>query len=64
MLEPIVILDTPGGGGGLAGSLGGQLLPGGLASGGLTSGLLGTGHGEGSVDTDTGVGMLPTYMDT
>ena len=30
--------------GGLPGSLGGQLLPRGLASGGFTSGLLGTGH--------------------
>ena len=61
---PVGLLHTPGGGGGLAGSLGGQLLPGGLASGGLTGGLLGTGHGEGSVDTDTGAGALPSYMDT
>ena len=41
---PVGLLDAPGGGGGLAGSLGGQLLPGGLASGGLTGGLLGTCH--------------------
>ena len=60
---PVGLLDTPGGGGGLAGSLGGQLLPGGLASGGLTGGLLGTGHGEGSVDTDARVWVLPSYMD-
>jgi hypothetical protein len=40
------LLDAPGGGGRLAGSLGGQLLPGGLASGGLTCGLLGTSHGD------------------
>ena len=38
------LLDTSGGGGRLAGSLGGQLLPGGLATSGLASGLLGTGH--------------------
>jgi len=38
------LLHTTGGGGGLAGSLGGQLLAGGLASGALASGLLGTGH--------------------
>jgi len=38
------LLHTSGGGGRLAGSLGGELLPGGLASGRLTSGLLGTGH--------------------
>ena len=31
----------------LASSLGGQLLPGGLASGGFTSGLLGTSHSDG-----------------
>ena len=38
------LLDTSGGGGALAGSLGGELLAGGLASGGLSCGLLGTGH--------------------
>ena len=38
------LLHTSGGGGGLAGSLGGELLSGGFASSGLTSGLLGTGH--------------------
>ena len=38
------LLDSAGGWGRFAGSLGGQLLPGGLASGGLASGLLGTGH--------------------
>ena len=41
---PVGLLDTTGGGGGLASGLGGQLLPGGLASGGLAGGLLGTGH--------------------
>jgi len=39
------LLHSSGGGSGLPGSLGGQLLPGSLTSGGLTSGLLGTGHG-------------------
>ena len=38
------LLDTSGSGGGLSGSLGGQLFPGGLASGGFTCGLLGTSH--------------------
>ena len=38
------LLDAAGGRGGLTGSLGGELLPGGLASGGFTGGLLGTGH--------------------
>jgi len=41
---PVGLLDSAGGRGGLPGSLGGQLLPGGLASGGLTCGLLGTSH--------------------
>ncbi len=50
---PVGLLDSAGGGGGLAGGLGGQLLPGGLASGGLAGGLLGTGHGE-----DAGAGGL------
>ena len=52
------LLDSTGGGGGLPGSLGGQLLPGSLSSGGLTGGLLGTSHGDGSDDTDGG-GCLP-----
>ena len=38
------LLDTTGGGGALAGSLGGELLSGGLASSGLSCGLLSTGH--------------------
>ena len=38
------LLDTSGGGGGLACCLGGKLLTGRFASGGLTGGLLGTGH--------------------
>ena len=45
---PVGLLDSPGGRGRLAGSLGGQLLPGGLASGGLPGSLLGTGHVVGS----------------
>ena len=40
------LLDTSGGGGRFAGSLGGELLARGLASGGLTSGLLGTSHDD------------------
>merc|ERR1712131_37089 len=43
---PVGLLDTTGGRGGLPGSLGSQLLPGGLSSSGFTSGLLGTSHGE------------------
>ena len=39
------LLHTAGGGGRLAGGLGGQLLPGRLATGGLAGGLLGAGHG-------------------
>ena len=38
------LLDTSGGGRGLTRSLGGELLPGGLASGRLTGGLLCSGH--------------------
>ena len=38
------LLDTSGGGGALAGSLGGELLTWGLASSGFTGGLLGTSH--------------------
>jgi len=38
------LLDTSGGGGGLASGLGGELLTGGLSSGGLAGGLLGTSH--------------------
>ena len=40
------LLDTTGGGGGLASSLGGELLAGGLATHGLACGLLCTGHLE------------------
>ena len=46
------LLDTSGSGGRLTGSLGGQLLPGGLASGGFSCGLLGTGHCDSSDETD------------
>ena len=41
---PMWLLHSSGGGGGLPGGLGGQLLPGRLASGGLTGGLLRTSH--------------------
>ena len=40
------LLDTSGGGGALAGGLGGELLAGSLATSGLTGGLLGAGHCE------------------
>ena len=43
-LVAVRLLDASGGRGALAGSLGGQLLPWGLASSGLASGLLGTSH--------------------
>ena len=46
------LLDSSGSGGRFTGSLGGQLLPGGLASGGLPCGLLGTGHCDSSDETD------------
>ena len=57
------LLDSSGGGGRLPGSLGGQLLPGSLSSGGLTGGLLGTGHGDGSDDTDVRGRRVPGYID-
>ena len=56
------LLDYTGGGGGLPGGLGGQLLPGSLSSGGLTGGLLGTSHGDGSDVTDAGLGNDPVYI--
>ena len=40
------LLDTSGGRGGFAGSLGGELLARSLSSGGLACGLLGTGHSD------------------
>ena len=43
---PMGLLDSAGGGSALASSLGGELLPGGLASGGFTGSLLGTSHCE------------------
>jgi hypothetical protein len=51
---PVGLLDSSGSGGRFAGSLGGQLLPGGLASGGLSCGLLGTCHCDSSDETDAG----------
>ena len=56
------LLDSTGGGGGLPGGLGGQLLPGSLSSGGLTGGLLGTGHGDGSDVTDGRWKNEPGYI--
>jgi hypothetical protein len=41
---PVGFLHASGGGGGLAGSLGGELLARSFSSGGLAGGLLGTGH--------------------
>ena len=43
-LVPVGLLDTAGGGGGLASCLGGKLLAGSLATSGLASRLLGTSH--------------------
>jgi hypothetical protein len=43
-LVAVRLLDTSGGGGGLAGSLGSELLAGSLATSGLTGSLLGTSH--------------------
>lgn len=43
-LVAVRLLDATGGGGGLAGSLGSELLTRGLATSGLASGLLGTSH--------------------
>jgi len=43
---PVGLLDSSGGRSRFPGSLGGELLPGGLASGGFTGGLLGTSHGD------------------
>merc|ERR1712082_108718 len=57
------LLHSSCGRGGLASSLGGQLLPGGLASGGLSCGLLGTSHGAGQILTDTQHSSPSTYMD-
>ena len=42
---PVRLLDTSGGGCGLASGLGGQLLAGRLAAGGLAGCLLGASHG-------------------
>ena len=58
------LLDAAGGRGGLAGSLGGELLPGGLASGGLPGGLLGTSHCECSDGTDPDCCVGPSYIAT
>ena len=49
---PMGFLDSSGGWCRFAGSLGGQLFPGGLASGGFTGGLLGTGHVDLSMDIE------------
>ena len=59
---PVGLLDSASGGGRLAGSLGGQLLPGGLASSGLTGSLLGTSHGESSVKLMKLVSLLLSFI--
>ena len=46
------LLDTSGGGGRLAGRLGGELLSGSLSSGGLSGGLLGSGHVDSCFESD------------
>ena len=46
-LVAVRLLDTAGRGSRLAGSLGSELLTGGLATGGLASGLLSAGHCDG-----------------
>ena len=46
-LITVGLLDTAGGGGGLAGSLGSELLAGSLATSGLAGGLLSAGHCDG-----------------
>jgi hypothetical protein len=66
---PVGLLDTTGGGGTLPCSLGGQLLPGGLATSGLSCCLLGTSHcAGGSESTDARclgaeifIVLLPTH---
>ena len=50
---PMGFLDSTGGWGRFAGSLGCQLFAGGFASGRLTSCLLGTGHFENDVDSES-----------
>ena len=57
------LLDSSSGWGRFSGSLGGQLLPGGLSSSGLTGGLLGTSHCDSSDDTDGPGCVAPTYID-
>ena len=57
------LLHSSGGGSRFSGSLGGQLLPGGLSSSGLTGGLLGTSHCDSSDDTDGPGCVAPTYID-
>jgi histone H3 len=49
---PVGLLDSAGGRGGLASSLGGKLLARSLSSGGFAGGLLGTGHLDGSIQND------------
>jgi hypothetical protein len=56
------LLDSSGSGGRFAGSLGGQLLPGGLASSRLASCLLGTSHCDSSEITDAGLCPAPCYI--
>ena len=56
---PVGLLHSAGGRGGLASSLGGQLLAGSLTSRGLASGLLGTGHFD-LEDSNDVVASIPT----
>ncbi|EJK63755.1 hypothetical protein THAOC_15573, partial [Thalassiosira oceanica] len=56
------LLDSSGGGGGLASGLGGKLLAGGLSSGGLAGGLLCSGHVDGLFQVvETFLCLSPIY---
>ena len=57
------LLDSSCGRSRLAGSLGGQLFPGGLASGRFASGLFGTGHFDSSDLTDDRLRPAPSYIE-
>ena len=56
------LLDSSSGWSRLASSLGGQLLPGGLASCGLPCGLLGSGHVDGFRETDEIISTPETFI--
>ena len=59
---PVGLLDSASGRSRLASSLGGQLLPGGLASCGLPRGLLGSGHVDGFRETDEIISTPETFI--